>query len=171
VWSRKPSASFEFSRPDQRVSDSATPATPATPEFCFLFSVLPPESLPEKKSKDAGSKNDQPDNQGKEGCNKHAGGTQVFRVPRQWVPFRFEKVNGSLKRRVQRFSTQDQSDHGDQRQPFDRGYSEIAGETERSNSGYQMNSEIPLSQTEQEEPAAGVPETLGTATDPSKNPI
>jgi hypothetical protein len=34
-----------------------------------------------------------------------------------------------------------------------------------------MNSEIPLSQTEQKETPAGVPETLRTATDPSKNPI
>jgi hypothetical protein len=34
-----------------------------------------------------------------------------------------------------------------------------------------MNSEIPLSKKEQKEPAASVPETLGTATDPSKNPI
>jgi hypothetical protein len=68
-----------------------------------------------EKSKDAGTKNNQPDNQGKEGCNKHARGTQVFRVPRQRVSFRFEKVNGSLKGRVQRFSRQDQGDRGDQR--------------------------------------------------------
>jgi hypothetical protein len=127
--------------------------------------------LTKKKSEETGTENNQSDNQGKEGCNKHAGGPKIFRIPRQWVALRFEEVDGSLECRVQRFSTQDQGDRGNQRQPFDRGYSEIAGETDRSNSGYQMNSEIPLSQAEQEETAGGVPETSGAAIDPSKNPI
>ena len=69
------------------------------------------------------------------------------------------------------FSTENQGDRGDQKQPFDLCYSEIEGETDCSNSGYQVNSEIPLSQTEQEEPATGMLETLGPATDPSKKPI
>jgi hypothetical protein len=82
-----------------------------------------------------------------------------------------EEVNGSLKCRIQGFSTENQGDRGDQKQPFDLCYSEIEGETDCSNSGYQVNSEIPLSQTEQEEPATGMLETLGPATDPSKKPI
>ena len=66
------------------------------------------------------------------------------------MPLRLKEVHRSLKRRIQRFSAQDQADDRDQNQPFNRGYPEIAAETDCSRPGKQMDPEIPLSQAEQE---------------------
>jgi hypothetical protein len=109
-------------------------------------SALTPDSPQE--SQQSRTKKDHADDQGQQRGHEHAGSGQVFRIPGQRVPLRLKQVYHSLERRIERFSTEDQGDGHDQNQPLNRRQPEIAGQTDRSEAGYQMDPEIPLSLAE-----------------------